>query len=204
MNDKFFQSTYELETPEDTQEHYQKWAATYEDEVAAQGYATPGRVAEALWSQMPQSETPILDYGCGTGLSGVALRAAGFDVVDGMDPTPNMLEVAAAKAVYRDLSSFEITDPEPLKQDAYRAITAIGVIGTGAAPPETLDLLMKALPKGGVLAFSFNDHTLADHTYTCRLNDWLDMGAARLLFREHGPHLPGMDLKSDVYVLEKT
>ncbi|NVO55198.1 methyltransferase domain-containing protein [Rhodobacteraceae bacterium B1Z28] len=204
MSDKFFKSTYDLETPEDTQEHYQKWAATYEDEVAAQGYATPGRVAEALWSQQPQAQTPVLDYGCGTGLSGLALHAAGFLVIDGMDPTPNMLEVAAAKGVYRTLSSFEITDPAPLTQDAYTAITAIGVIGTGAAPPETLDLLMHALPKGGMLAFSYNDHTLADHSYTTRLNDWLDMGAARLLFREYGPHLPGMNLKSDVYVIEKT
>lgn len=204
MSDKFFKDTYGLETPEDTQAHYQKWAATYEDEVAAQGYATPGRVAEALWSQMPQAQTPILDYGCGTGLSGQALRAAGFEVIDGMDPTPNMLEAAAAKGVYRTLSSFDISDPEPLKQDAYTAITAIGVIGTGAAPPETFDLLMRALPKDGMMAFSFNDHTLADRSYTTRLTDWLDMGAARLLFREYGPHLPGMDLKSDVYVIEKT
>lgn len=204
MSDKFFKSTYNLKTPEDTQAHYQEWAASYEDEVAAQGYATPGRVAEALWSQMPQAQTAILDYGCGTGLSGLALRAAGFEVIDGMDPTPKMAESAASKGVYRTVSGFDITEPAPLVQGEYQAITAIGVIGTGAAPPETLDLLMHALPKGGMLAFSFNDHALADHAYTSRLNDWLDMGAARLLFREYGPHLPGMDLNADVYVIEKT
>ncbi len=204
MSDEFFKSTYDLETPEQTEAHYQKWAATYEAEVAEQGYATPDRVAQALWSQKPESQTPVLDYGCGTGLSGVALRNAGFEVIDGMDPTANMLAVAKTKGVYRTLSSFEITDPAPLTNGAYTAITAIGVIGAGAAPPETLDMLMYALPKGGMLSFSFNDHTLADHTYTARLNDWLDMGAARLLFREHGPHLPGLDMKSDVYVLEKT
>lgn len=204
MSDDFFKNTYGLETPEDTREHYQKWAASYENEVAEQGYVTPGRVAQALWSKMPEPQMPILDYGCGTGLSGLALRAAGFEIIDGMDPTPNMLEAAAAKGVYRTLIGFEITDPEPVKQGAYDVITAIGVVGTGAAPPETFDLLMHALPKGGFLAFSFNDHTLADRSYTSRLNDWLDMGAARLLFREYGPHLPGMDMNSDVYVLEKT
>ncbi len=204
MSDEFFKSTYDLETPEQTEAHYQKWAATYEAEVAEQGYATPDRVAQALWSKMPEPLTPVLDYGCGTGLSGVALRKAGFEVIDGMDPTENMLKVARDKAVYRDLKSFEITEPAPLTPDTYAAITAIGVIGSGAAPPETLDMLMHALPKGGKLAFSFNDHTLADHSYTSRLNDWIDMGAARLLFREHGPHLPGLGMKSDVYVLEKT
>lgn len=204
MSDKFFKETYGLKTPDDTRAHYQKWAASYEDEVAAQGYATPGRVAAALWSQMPEPQTPVLDYGCGTGLSGVALRAAGFEVIDGMDPTPNMLEVAGAKGVYRNLIGFDMAEAQPIKPGSYKLLTAIGVIGTGAAPPQTLDLLMHALPKAGLLAFSYNDHTLADHTYTSRLNDWLDMGAARLLFREHGPHLPGIDLKSDVYVIEKT
>ncbi|MEX0319704.1 MULTISPECIES: class I SAM-dependent methyltransferase [unclassified Ruegeria] len=203
MSEKFLKDTYSLDSPEETKAHYEKWAASYDDEVGEHGYATPGRVAEALWSKLPEPQTPILDYGCGTGLSGLALRRAGFEVIDGVDPTPQMLEGARAKGVYRNLSSFEITDPDPLEQGAYKAITAIGVIGVGAAPPQTFDLLMKALPKGGLLAFSFNDHALADPSYSGRLNDWLDMGAARLLFKEYGPHLPGMDLKSDVYIVEK-
>ncbi len=204
MSDKFLKDTYDLTTPQETRAHYEKWADSYDSEVGEHGYATPGRVAEALWSKMPEAQTPILDYGCGTGLSGVALSKVGFEVIDGLDPTPQMLEGALAKGVYRNLSTFEIEDPDPLQQGAYKAITAIGVIGVGAAPPETFDLLMNALPKGGLLAFSFNDHALADRAYSGRLNDWLDMGSARLLFREYGPHLPGMDLKSDVYVVEKT
>jgi len=203
MSDKYLKGAYQLDGPEATRAHYQNWASSYDAEVGAHGYATPGRVAEALWSKMPEPQTPVLDYGCGTGLSGEALRVAGFQVIDGIDPTPKMLEGARAKGVYRKLSSFEITDPDPLEQGAYKAITAIGVIGTGAAPPEVFDLLMHALPKGGLLGFSFNDHTLEDKSYTSRLADWLDMGAARLLFREYGPHLPGMDLKSDVYIVEK-
>lgn len=204
MSDKYLKDTYDLDSPQETRAHYQKWAPSYDDEVGANGYATPGRVAEALWSKMPEAQTPILDYGCGTGLSGVALRDAGFQIVDGADPTPQMLEGAKAKGVYRNLKTFDITNSKPLTAGEYKAITAIGVIGIGAAPPETLDMLMHALPKGGLLAFSFNDHALADHTYTVRLNDWLDMGAARLLFREYGPHLPGLDLNSEVYVVEKT
>ncbi len=203
MSDNKIKESYGLETPEASRAHYQKWASSYDAEVGAHGYATPGRVAEALWSKMPEAQTPVLDYGCGTGLSGEALHAAGFQVIDGVDPTPQMLEGAEAKGIYRKLSTFDITDPDPLEEGAYKAIAAIGVISVGTAPPEVFDMLMRALPQNGLLAFSFNDHTLADKSYTVRLNDWLDMGAARLLFREYGPHLPGMDLKSDVYVVEK-
>ncbi|WP_050602413.1 class I SAM-dependent methyltransferase [Ruegeria sp. 6PALISEP08] len=203
MTDKFLDSTYNLGTPQETESHYKNWAATYDEEVEDHGYVTPGRVAAALWSVHPHPETRILDFGCGTGLSGQALRAVGFEIIDGMDPTPKMLEEAKAKGVYKTLTGFDITKPAPLKRDAYSVITAIGAIGQGAAPPETFDVLMHALPKGGLFALSLNDHALADHTFTCRITDWVDMGAARLLFREHGPHLPGINLNSDVYVLEK-
>lgn len=204
MTKKYLADTYRLTTAQETRSHYQKWAASYNEEVGEHGYATPARVAEALWATLPEPQTPILDFGCGTGLSGVALHAAGFRVIDGLDPTPKMLEGAAATGVYRTLSGFDITDPDPLTPESYKVMTAIGVIGAGAAPPKTFDLLMDALPKGGYLGFSFNNHTLADPAYTVRLKEWLDVGAARLLFREHGPHLPGLDLKSDVYIIEKT
>lgn len=82
-------------------------------------------------------------------------------------------------------------------------ITAVGVIGTGAAPPSAFDLVMKALPKGGVLAFSYNDHALASPEYTGKLNEWVDSGAARLRVKEYGPHLPGQNINSNIYILEK-
>ena len=203
MADKYLEDVYALTSPEDTRAHYQKWAGSYDAEVGGQGYVTPHRVAQALWAALPQPQTPILDYGCGTGLSGAALHAVGFTVIDGMDPSPEMRHEAKAKGIYRSLTGLDVTDPEPLRHGSYTAITAIGVISVGAAPPQTFDLLMKALPRKGLLAFSFNEHTLREPSYSCRLNDWLDMGPARLLFRESGPHLRGMDLKSDVYIVEK-
>ncbi|EEE37813.1 methyltransferase type 11 [Rhodobacteraceae bacterium KLH11] len=203
MSDKFLKDTYDLKSAQETQEHYQRWAASYDTEVGSHTYVTPDRVAAALRPYVPDADTPILDYGCGTGLSGLALHKAGFRAIDGMDPTPEMLEGARIKGVYRTLIPFDIADPAPVEAGKYPVIAAIGVVGAGAAPPETFDLLMNALPRGGYLAFSFNDHTLADHAYTSRLNDWLDMGHARLLFREYGPHLVGMDMKSDVYVVDK-
>lgn len=204
MSDKFLDKTYSLTSPQATRDHYDKWAATYDAEIAENGYATPGRVAAALRAHLPDPQAPVLDFGCGTGLSGIALRRAGFAVIDGIDPSPEMLEGARAKAVYRRLTLLELTDKAPIAKGTYRAITAIGVIGVGAAPPRTFDLLMQALDRGGLLAFSLNDHALVDPAFPGRLNEWLDCGAARLLSREYGTHLPGLDLKSNVYVVVKS
>ena len=203
MADKFLDKAYGLSTPEEMRTLYDAWAASYDAEVGENGYATPGRVAKAMARFVDDTAAPILDSGCGTGLSGLALRLAGFTTIDGMDPSPEMLARARDTKVYRELHGFEITDSAPIPQGVYGAITCIGVIGTGAAPASTFDLVMKALPKGGKLGLSLNDHALADTQYEGALNGWLDCGAARLLFKEYGPHLPGQNLNSNVYIIEK-
>ena len=83
-------------------------------------------------------------------------------------------------------------------------MAAIGVIGAGAAPISVLHTLMRKLAPGGKLVFSFNDHALEDPANEAGLAEWTDTGAAVLLFKEHGPHLPGINLGSNVYVLERT
>ena len=85
----------------------------------------------------------------------------------------------------------------------YAAIAAIGVIGAGAAPPQVLDRIAAALAPGGLTVFSFNDHTLADPAYAARVAALVQAGQLRERFREHGPHLPGLNLQSTVHVFEK-
>lgn len=203
MGEKFLDRVYDQTTPEETQALYDAWAASYDAEIAENGYATPGRVAEAMFRHLPEPDTPILDFGCGTGLSGLALKLAGFSVIDGMDPSPEMVDGARKKGVYRTLTVIDMVDAAPVPKDMYRAITAIGVIGTGAAPASTFHLLLRALPRGGYLGASLNDHALKDPHFEGALNQWLDCGAARLLFKKYGPHLPGLNLKSNVYIIEK-
>ncbi|MEQ9259906.1 MAG: methyltransferase domain-containing protein [Roseovarius sp.] len=203
MGEKFLDKAYNLASPEETQAMYDAWAASYDAEIAENGYATPGRLAELLFRHLPEPSEPILDYGCGTGLSGLALKLAGFEVIDGMDPSPEMLDGARRKGVYRKLDLLDLGQTEPIPQGAYRVITCVGVIGTGAAPASTFDLVMHALPKGGIVALSLNDHALAEPKYSAALNGWLDCGAARLHVKNYGPHLPGQNLNSNIYIIEK-
>ena len=203
MAEKFLDRVYDEASPEGSRALYDAWAATYDTEIAENGYATPGRMAAALFKHVPDPDTPILDFGCGTGLSGLALKLAGFSTVDGMDPSPEMIDLAGKKGAYRALSMLDINDEAPVPVGAYRVIAAIGVIGTGAAPAITFDRLMRALPKRGILGLSLNDHALADPAYEGAMNQWLDCGAACLLFKKYGAHLPGLNLKSNVYIIEK-
>ena len=154
------------------------------------------------WPRGPMTFLPPSSISeCGTGLSGLALKLAGFTTIDGVDLSEEMLAQAKAKGVYRELS--QVSGDSEIAQGTHTAIAAIGVIGSGAAPVSVLDMLMATLPKGGKLVFSFNDHTLEDPVHEARVADWTDSGKAQLLFKEHGAHLPGLNMKSNVYVLEK-
>ena len=200
MTENFLDKAYTARTPDETRQLYDDWSASYEAEVARNGYVTPGRCAEALAQFTDDLASPILDFGCGTGLSGLALKLAGFEIIDGVDLSADMLSQAQDKNAYRSLKQIEAGDAP---DTGYSAIAAIGVIGAGAAPIDTFDTLMTALEPGAKFVLSFNDHALEDPVNEGRITEWCDCGAARLLFKEYGDHLPGIGIKSNVYVLEK-
>ncbi|MEM6386686.1 MAG: methyltransferase domain-containing protein [Pseudomonadota bacterium] len=189
---------------EDTQKIYADWAATYDADVADWGYATPGRIAIALRRCGANVDKNVLDYGCGTGLCGLALRAAGFDVVDGTDISAEMLAKAQEREAYRALWKGEPGSLGHVGPGDYAAIAACGVVSLGAAPPETLDLLVAALAPGNLLAFSYNEATLADRRYTDRLDVIALAPDISVVFEEDGPHLPAKNMTSTVYVLQRS
>lgn len=203
MTREFLNEVYDARDADETRALYDDWSDSYDKEVGSNGYATPGRCAEALAQFLKDQTRPILDFGCGTGLSGLALKLAGFETIDGVDLSEEMLAKARAKRLYRNLKVIEAGADLPFNGGDYAAIAAIGVIGAGAAPISVFDDLMSALDKGGYLVMSLNDHALQDRANEARISEWTDCCAARLLFRESGPHLPGIGLNSNVYVLEK-
>lgn len=202
MADKpFLSKVYDLKG-DGVRDYYDKWAETYEDEVTENAYATPARCAAALAATDLPKDTPILDFACGTGLSGAALHAEGFTILDGVDLSEPMLAKARAKKIYRQLIKASADAPPPLEQDAYRAITAIGAIGPGAAPAEVIAPLVQALPKGGYFVISLNDVALDTPAFPAALEAQSDR--VEKVFEQRGAHLPGMDIMSTVYVFRRT
>jgi hypothetical protein len=62
---------------------------------------------------------------------------------------------------------------------------------------------MRLLPPGGVFAFNLNDMALADRAYGCRVAEWTDGGAAEVVVKDYGPHLPGAGVCAMVYALRR-
>jgi predicted TPR repeat methyltransferase len=205
MAEKRFQlsGAYKLKGPEQSRDFYQGWAEGYDAEIAENGYITPQRCAAALAAHAAAPWAPVMDLGCGTGISGLALKAAGFECVDGYDFSEAMLARAAAKGVYRRTGIADLSKPLEIPEGHYQNAAAIGCISPEYMPPTVLDEILGKLPAGGCLVFSVNDHSAEDGTIVGRINCLVDCGAAELVFKEYGEHLPGIGLKATVYVLRK-
>lgn len=186
---------------DETRAVYAGWADQYDADLAGRGYHTPRRLAGMLARHLPKDPRPVLDFGCGTGLSGLALRSAGIAPLHGTDITPEMLAQAEPKRIYDML--WHSAPGATFEPGTYRAIAAIGVISLGAAPPEAMDPLIEALLPGDLLAMSFNDKTLEHGTYDAHLQTQLDAGRVAILDREHGPHLDDVSMGSDVIILSR-
>jgi len=199
----FLSKVYELETDRDIFDLYTKWAESYEQDVIKNGYRTPERCASDLANATTHRSLSILDMGCGTGYSGLALQKAGFSNIDGTDINPAMLEMARSRNIYNNVYLGTIEKPLPENISSYSAISAIGVIGSGAAPVDLLREISGAISLGALFVFSLNEHTLRDPAFVRAIEECVDKGVCDLVSRSTGPHLEKLNTTSAVFVLKK-
>jgi SAM-dependent methyltransferase len=89
----------------DVCEGYGEWVRTYEQTVQDE---MDLRLLDGLATVDWPAARCVLDFACGTGRIGAWLRARSSAAIDGVDITPEMLEVARSKGVYRTLRLADI------------------------------------------------------------------------------------------------
>ncbi|MEM9468183.1 MAG: methyltransferase domain-containing protein [Actinomycetota bacterium] len=158
-----------LRTGDSSAAIYDEWATAYDaDLVDDVGYVSPRTAARALAETLDTPDTPIADYGCGTGLVGRELQAMGYTTVDGIDVSAAMLEVARAKGCYRQLLRADLTEAPPIAVDAYGAMICVGVMGAGHLVPEHFGALFRTVRPGGPIVLYGNATPYAEDGYAER------------------------------------
>ncbi len=203
-SDGLLGTAYDLETGEQTLDHYQRWAETYDQEVGVDnGYAQPARCAASL-AGVADPCSHVLDVGCGTGLSGLALRDSGFTRLDGCDFSPPMLERAAETGVYRQLFEADLNAGLDIDGDAYDHAVAVGVFSFGHIRPDALREVLRVVRPGGAVVVGVNDHFWEVGELAAELDAIEADGLASVASREHGEHLPGAAIMGWVIVLVRS
>ncbi len=147
---------------DDVRGAYKDWAASYEkDTVEDMGYIAPSVVAEKLASIKPDANK-VLDAGCGTGLAGVELNKRGFQHLDGMDISPDMLNIARDKAVYEDLRVQDMTRKLDYEDKSYDAVTCVGTFTHAHVGPAGFNELIRITKSDGLVVATVHEDVWAD------------------------------------------
>jgi SAM-dependent methyltransferase len=102
-------------------EGYGQWVETYEDTVVdLMDLRLLDRLAVVDWSKASRA----VDLACGTGRTGVWLKARGVGELDGVDATPEMLSRARDRGIYRRLLEEDIRRTS-LPAGEYELVTTV-------------------------------------------------------------------------------
>jgi len=133
---------------------YADWADTYDRDVfGTLKISGADRIADLLHDHVSDIKSAeVLDAGCGTGAVASSLKSHGFELIDGVDLSPEMLKVAKAKNLYRNLVEANLNDPLVLPHSPYSAIVSAGTFTTGHVGAEGFENLFSHLRRGGLMA----------------------------------------------------
>ncbi|MCZ7450472.1 class I SAM-dependent methyltransferase [Agrobacterium rhizogenes] len=134
---------------------FDQHAEAFEDILVEQlGYAVPMMVRQRLQTLNLGSFKRLLDLGCGTGLTGEALRDMADDIT-GIDISENMVEIAHEKDLYETLYVAEAEDfLEDNDDEPFDIITATDVLPYLGALEPLFFGAAENLNAGGLLIFS--------------------------------------------------
>ena len=135
---------------------FDQFAPRFEAELTgALGYATPALLAGLLAESgvAPMRTQVVLDLGCGTGLSGVAL-APFARRLEGLDLSPRMLAEARRRGIYDALHEADLLDWLPGRPAAFGLVAAADVLNYLGDLGPALAAIAGALVPGGRAVFS--------------------------------------------------
>lgn len=134
---------------------FDQHAEAFEDILVEQlGYAVPVMVRQRLQALDLGPFKRMLDLGCGTGLTGGALRDMVEDVT-GIDLSENMVELAHEKDLYETLYVAEVEDfLEDNDEEAFDLITATDVLPYLGALEPLFFGAAENMVAGGIFVFS--------------------------------------------------
>ena len=129
---------YALKTPDDNIALYENWADTYDQDFAQRmDYQLPRHVAD-YFIRNKSMNGAVLDIGAGTGLLADCLSDQQDLIIDAIDISAAMLDVASSKGLYRSTIVADLTKPLSIKNDTYGAIISSGTFTHGHVGPDCL------------------------------------------------------------------
>jgi SAM-dependent methyltransferase len=160
---------------------YDRWAASYDSDMLAIGYANTAVAAGLVGRHVQDREGAILEAGVGTGALGEILSVMGYRRLVGIDMSEGMLAKARARNVYADLRNRVLGEPLDFDDATFAAIVSFGVFTPGHALPAAFDELVRIARPGGHLIFTVSTAAWREAGFEAKLGALEASGRLRLV-----------------------
>lgn len=203
-SDDLLARAYALETKDDSLALYKDWADTY-DEHMQEGlnYLSPRAIADVFAEFVHDKTSEILDIGCGTGLTGAAVTAHGYQTVDGIDISPEMLAEADKKGLYRRLLHGDLTGPLEIASENYDAAISSGTFTHAHVGAGAFDEIFRVLKPGAVFACTINADIWEESGFGVKIDTLTKAGIMRVRDIRSGAYFEGAEENGRFAVFEK-
>ena len=169
---------------------YDDWVSTYDTDVQSWGYEVPDRLA-AVIATAGATNGDVLDAGCGTGLVGLALDAVGVASVIGADFSPESIEAARQRRVYRELHVLDLSQPLPFTSQRFLAVVCGGVFSYLTEPEAVLREFLRIVRHGGPIVFTQRVNLWESRQMDATLQQLTEEGRCTVDVSPPRPYLPG-------------
>jgi predicted TPR repeat methyltransferase len=184
---------------------YRQWAVDYDHEMFDKlGYTSPSTIASLLIEHLPEKSACIIDIGCGTGLTCTRLHEHGYLNLDGIDLSPDMLQVADHRNIYRSLFTGDLNLPLDVESNTYDAAVSSGTFTHGHVGAEPLEEVVRILKPGGILAITIHRDLWQSHGFEAKLRSLVSSNAIACITLEEGPYYKGGALEGWFCVYRKS
>ncbi|MEM7081134.1 MAG: methyltransferase domain-containing protein [Pseudomonadota bacterium] len=170
---------------------YDEFASEYNRTVVDWGYDAPEQAAQYLGQYVART-APVLDAGCGTGLTGQALNAAGFTHITGTDLSADSIAIAKGTPFYRAVLALNLSEPLPFQDQQFAGAVSIGVFTYIDDLEPVLSELIRVTSPGGIIVFTQRQDLYVErdqHALFSALR--AEHGIEQIESTEPRPYLPG-------------
>lgn len=189
--------------PESVKKYYDGWATRYDEELSNWDYRSPDETARLLAGYVGPSAR-VLDAGCGTGLSGHALVAAGFTDIVGVDISADSLRIAEGREIYQELRQVNLQSlPLPFDDKVFDALTCVGVMTYLDDTANTLREFCRLVRVNGHIVFTCRDDLYIQRDFSALTQALVSEGYWRAIYQSPpSPYLPrNDDFATDIQVI---
>ncbi len=159
-----------LKTTGQVEAFYDEWAVNgkYNRDMLAWDYTGPEECVGVLRKYLHDTNSVILDAGCGSGLVGEALQRQGYSSIYGVDLSQKLLD-SVPQDIYLHLHQADLNCPVDMPDDFFDAVVCVGAFTFGHLNANALDEFIRITKNKGFICFTINEGIYLDQGFEGKL-----------------------------------